>query len=318
MKRRRIGTLFGIRLPVIQGGMLWLADAELAAAVLKAGALGVISPFAAMPEGATPVENFTTQIQRLKRMGLGPVAVNIPLDLEESGLFIDQALTADVDIVITAAGDPALFTGLLNSAGIITAHVVASPKQARRAEDAGVAAVIASGYEAAAHIGFEAEPLISLIPRVVDAVAIPVVAAGGIADGRGMAAALALGAEGVQVGTRFVATVENPAHEVYKTAIIEASRTVVTCRSLLPTRSLETPFTRDLMQLEASGAGPERLQRQLGFRRSRQSQLEGDPSQGELFAGAGVGLIHDIPSTEQVVADLIKSYNDALARLTPL
>jgi len=298
--------------------MLWLASADLAAAILEAGALGVISPYAALPEGVSPADNFRTQIGRLQQAKLRPIAVNIPLDLENSGLLIDRALQSEVDIVITAAGDPFVYTGLLNSAGIITVHVIASPRQALRAEAAGAAAVIASGFEAAAHIGFEAEPLMTLIPRVVDAVSIPVVAAGGICDGRGIAAALALGAEGVQLGTRFVAAVENPSHPGYKQALVEASRTVVTCSSLLPTRSLPTAFTNVLMNLEASGAVPEDIRQRLGFRRSRQSQLQGDAAQGELYAGAGVALIQDIPPANRIVEHLVQSYNNALGRLTPL
>jgi enoyl-[acyl-carrier protein] reductase II len=318
LKRGRICKLFKIDLPILQGGMLWLAGAELAGAVLQAGALGVVSPLAGMPKGANAIDNMAAHIQRLKHARLGPVAVNIPLDLQDSGLLIDQALKDRVDIVITAAGDPFLFTELLQNAGITVAHVVGSVKQARRAEAAGVAAVIASGYEAAAHIGFAAEPLMALIPQVVDAVSIPVVAAGGICDGRGMAAALALGAEGVQLGTRFAATVESLAHAHYKQALVEAATTVISCRSLLPTRSLSSPFTDQLLALEAAGADPAKLQQALGFRKSRESQILGDGTRGELYAGTGVGLIRQILPAAEVVRSMIQAYNEALARLSNL
>jgi enoyl-[acyl-carrier protein] reductase II len=195
--------------------------------------------------------------------------------------------------------------------------VVGSVQHAIAAESHGVDAVIAAGSESAAHGGFDELPLFSLIPQIVDAVSIPVIAAGGIADGRGMAAAFALGAEGVQLGTRFVAVDECLAHPRYKQAIREAddTGTVVTCRKLLPTRSLKTPFSKRLLDLENSGASAEEVYQFLGYSRARRGQLEGNLDEGEAYAGSSVGLINEMVSVAEVVQDLINGYKKAVKNL---
>ena len=255
----RICDLLGINYPILQGGMLWIASAELAAAVSNAGALGVVSPLAGMERGGDPVENLKAQILRTRELTDRPFGVNVPLDLRYAGLLIDLLIQESVTIVVTAAGNPREYTEVLGATGARVLHVVSSVRQARTAEASGVDAVIAEGVDAGAHNGFDEIPLFALIPQVADAVSVPVIAAGGISDARGLAAAMALGAEGVQLGTRFVAAEECMAHQAYKQAIIEAqdSDTVITCRKLVPTRSIKTTFTRILMELDQSGASAE-------------------------------------------------------------
>ncbi len=279
MKRTRVCDLLGIDYPILQGGMLWLAAAELAAAVSNAGGLGIVSSHAGMEKHGDPVENLRLQITKIRDLTEKPFGINILLDLQQSGTLIDLILRENVSIVVTAAGDPHLFTEVLCHEGIKVLHVVSSVKQAQSAESSGVHAVIAEGMEAGAHLGFDEIPLFSLIPQVADAVSIPVIAAGGIADARGLVAAFALGAEGVQIGTRFVAVEESVAHPRYKQAILDAkdTDTVITSRRLLPTRSLKTEFSRKLLDLEASGTSAEDLRSFLGYGRPRAGQTGGRP-----------------------------------------
>jgi len=317
MKKTKFCNLLGIQYPILQGGMLWLANAELAAAVSNAGALGVISPYAGMKRHGDGLENLVEQIKNIRDLTDKPFGVNIPLDLDQSGLLINVLLQQDVEIAITAAGSPALYTELLKKAEMKILHVISSVSQGRFAESCGVDGVISEGIEAAAHNGLDELPLFSLIPQVVEALSIPVIAAGGLVDGRGVVAAMALGAEGVQLGTRFVAVDENPAHPNYKKAILEAedTDTVITCRSLLPTRNLKTDFSRRLLELEQSGASAEDLRDFLGYRRTRKSQLEGDLDQGETFAGSSAGLIKEIVPAARVIQDLVKGYEKVMANL---
>jgi enoyl-[acyl-carrier protein] reductase II len=297
--------------------MLWLATAELAAAVSNAGALGVVSPLAGMEKGADPGNNFKYQLSKVKQLTKKPFGVNIPLDLDYSGVLIDLVLSEKIGIVITAAGDPGDFTELLKQEGAKVLHVVGSVGQARHAERCSVDAVVVEGVEAGGHIGFNQVPLFSLIPQVADAVSIPIVSAGGIADARGMAAALVLGADGVQLGTRFIAVEENIAHTRYKQAIIEAkdTDTVITCRRLLPTRSLKTPFTMKLVEMDESGASAEEIYKFMGYSRARRGQIEGDLEEGETYCGSSAGLIKDIIPAAQVIDQLVASYAEVIKRL---
>ena len=315
MTKNSVCNLFEIEYPILQGGMLWLASAELAAAVSNAGALGVISPYAGMEEQGNPLENLRLQVRRARERTQRPFGVNIPLDLPSGGLLIEILMQEQVRIAITAAGDPNLYTPLLHSAGIRVAHVVGSLLQARRAESGGVDAVIAEGMEAGGRLGRDELSLMTLVPLVADAVSIPVIAAGGIADGRGLAAAFALGADGVQLGTRFIATEECIAHPNFKEAIMEArdSDTIVTRRTTVPTRSLKLGFARELSILEKSGASSESIQAFIGQGRGRKAQLEGDMMNGDSCAGSSVGLIHDILPVVEVLANLKRAYK-ALSR----
>ena len=318
MKRTRVCDLLRIDYPILQGGMLWLATAELAAAVSNAGALGIISPFAGMERHGDALENLRLQIIKGRKLTKKPFGVNIPLNLEQSGLLIDLILREKVNMVVTAAGDPHHYTEVLRKEGIKVLHVVSTARQAQSAESCKADAVIVEGAEAAGHLGFEEIPLFSLIPQVVDVVSIPVLAAGGIADARGVAAAFALGAEGVQLGTRFVAVEENIAHSKYKQAILKAddADTVVTCRKLLPTRSLKTEFTRRLLELEGSGASAGDIREFLGYSRARTGQLEGDLENGEAYSGASAGLIKEILSAAEVIQRLVEGYQKVIKRIT--
>jgi len=317
VKRTRICDLLRIEYPILQGGMLWLASAELAAAVSNAGALGIISPFAGMERHGDPLENLRLQIAKITSLTKKPFGINILLDLEKSGMLIDMALQEGVKIVITAGGDPHYYTELLCKEGMKVLHVVSNVKQAQIAESCGVNAVIAEGVEAAAHLGFDELPLFSLIPQVADAVSIPIIAAGGIVDARGLVAAFALGAEGVQLGTRFVAVEENIANPKYKQAILEAkdTDTMITCRRLLPTRSLKTDFTRCLLELEESGASADDIRNFLGYSRARTGQLEGDLENGEAYCGASAGLIKEIIPAAMVVQNLVEGYEKILKKI---
>ena len=318
MKRTRICYLLKIDYPILQGGMLWLATAELAAAVSNAGALGVISPYAGMEKHGDPLENLRLQIATARKLTKKPFGINIPLDLEQSGMLIDAILKEEINIVVTAAGDPHHYTDVLRKEGIKVLHVVSTAKQAQSAESCKVDAVIVEGVEAGAHLGFDEIPLFSLIPQVADVVSIPVVAAGGIADARGVVAALALGAEGVQLGTRFVAVRENIAHSKYKQAILNAgdTDTAITCRKLLPTRSLKTEFTRRLLELEESGASAGDIREFLGYSRARTGQIEGDLENGEAYSGASAGLVKEVLPADEVVLRLIMGYRMVIKKIT--
>ena len=288
--------------------MLWLATAELAAAVSNVGALGTVSPYAGMAKDGDPVENFENQIRTARRLTCEPFAVNIPLDLSLSGILVDRAASLGAKIVITAAGNPQTYTPLLKEQGVIVLHVVASVDQARRAQAAGVDAIIAQGIEAGGRQGREAIPLFSLLPQVVDAVRLPVVAAGGIADARGMVAAFALGAEAVQLGTRFIAVRECIANVRYKDAILAAGDqgTALVGPEVHRTRILRTGFAEHLLASQNSGATPEQIQAIRGFRTAWDSQLNGQLENGEAHCGSSAGLIQDIVPAGELVERLFK------------
>jgi enoyl-[acyl-carrier protein] reductase II len=297
--------------------MLWIASAELAAAVSNAGALGVASALGGMEKEGDPAGNFKTQLAKLKQLTTRPFGANILLELDYADALIKVALTEKVKIVITAAGSPDRFTGVLKKEGITVLHVVSSVKQALKAESSGVDAVIAEGVEAGAHNGADELPLFALVPQVADAVSIPVIAAGGIADARGVVAAFALGADGVQLGTRFVAVYENPAHKNYKQAIVDArdTDTVITTRSLVPTRSLKTKFTNTILELERSGATAGDIREFIGYRSNQTAQIEGNLNGGEAYCGASAGLIKDILPAGDVVRQMVEGYEHVLRRL---
>lgn len=307
----RIPGLLGIKYPILQGGMLWIANAELVAAVSNAGGLGILSPYAGMPKNDDPLVNLRDQITATRKLTDNPFAVNIPLDLKQSSEFMDLLIQERIKIVVTAAGNPKVFTNLLKQHGITVMHVVSSVHQAQKAEGCGVDAVIAEGIEAGAHNGADEIPLFSLIPQVSDKVTVPVVAAGGIADARGFTAAMALGAEGIQIGSRFIATPECVAAAQYKQAILDATDTdtMITTRSLVPTRCLKTAFSQTLRELENNGVEREVLAEYIGYRSSWDSQLNGELDQGELFCGASAELIAQIRPAAMIVQELVHGYH---------
>ncbi len=307
MDKQSICRRLGIRYPILQGGMLWIADASLASAISNAGALGTISPYAAMAESGNPVENLRFQISRTRLLTNKPFAVNIPLDLPDSGLLINLAIEEKVKIVVTAAGNPGLYTELLHSSGIQVLHVISSVSQAIAAQSCGVDLLIVEGAEAGGRIGRAEIPLFSLIPQVVAAVSLPVIAAGGIVDTHQMKAAMILGADGVQLGTRFIAVNECIAHQNYKQAIIEAQDgdTIVAGRSLGPARRLKSSFSLKLSDMEKSGKEIALQLSFIGRRRSRKAQIDGNLEEGDFLAGASVGLIKQVIPAAQVIQTLI-------------
>jgi enoyl-[acyl-carrier protein] reductase II len=317
MKKTRLCALLGIEYPIIQGGMTWIANAELAAAVSNAGGLGLISPNAGMALDGNPVENLRSQIKKAKRLTNKPFGVNFPLQDPQVKAEIDVAIEEKIPVVTTSAGNPATYTSYLKEAGIKVLHLVASVRHARGAEGRGVDAVIAEGYEAGGHNGLDELPTFVLVPQVVDAVSIPVVAAGGIADARGFVAALALGAEGVQMGTRFVATHECIAHQKVKEAIVNAidTGTVISGRKLGPTRGLKNELTEKILEMESRGASAEELQAFIGPGRARLGKLEGNMAEGEAYCGAIAGLIKEIVSAGEVVRSIMENADAVLASL---
>lgn len=318
MKNTRVNELLGIQYPILQGGMLWLADAGLAAAVSNAGGLGVISPMAGMEAHGDPVENLTIQISKAKALTDKPFGVNVPLDLRDSELLMDVIFAFEVPVIVTAAGDPRLYTELFHAQDAKVIHVLSSVKHAQVAEAAGVDAIVAEGVEAAARNGFDEIPLFSLIPQIVDAVKIPVIAAGGIVDARGVAAAFALGAEGVQLGTRFVAVKECIAAQAYKDAIVAAgdTDTAITNRALIPTRSLKTTaFSQALLALQEGGATAEEISDFMGHAASRRGGLEGDLDNGEAYCSSSGGLIKEVLDTNQAIQQMVKGYAEVIKSL---
>ena len=299
MKKTRLCRLLGIEYPIIQGGMTWIANAELAAAVSSAGGLGLISPNAGALPSHSIQENLREQIRKAKAITGKPFGVNLPL----AGQGI--------------RGNPRTHTAYLKEAGFTVLHVVASVRHAQGAEAAGVDAVIAEGYEAGGHNGFDELTTFTLVPQVVDAVEIPVVAAGGIADARGFIAALALGAEGVQMGTCFITTHECIAHPKFKEAVLAANDTgtAITGRKLGPTRGIKTRLTEQVLEMEARGAPAEELQKFLGAGRARQGQLEGDLDIGEGYCGSIAGAVKEIVHAGDLVQRIAEGSAQVIARL---
>jgi enoyl-[acyl-carrier protein] reductase II len=317
MKKTRVCDILGIEYPVIQGGMTWIANAELAAAVSEAGGLGVISPNAGMRLEDDVVQNLRMQIRRAKGFTGKPLGVNLVVFIPGIEELIDVLIGEGIGVVVTSAGDPARHTERMKQAGIAVLHLVSSVRQARHAVGVGVDAVVAEGFEAGGHNGFDELPTMVLVPQVADAVKIPVIAAGGIADGRGMAAALALGAEGVQLGTRFVATHECIAPQNVKDAIIDAgdTGTMVTARNLSPTRGLKNEFSAQVAEMDKRGATADELLAFIGVGRARMALLEGRVEDGEAYAGAAAGMIRDVVGAGEVVKQLVEGYDRIVARL---
>lgn len=314
MLRTRITDLLGIRWPVIQGGMVWVSGWKLASAVSAAGGLGLIGA------GSMKPELLREHLGKARSGCSAPVGVNVPLLREDAADLIVASLEEGARILVTSAGHPGRHIDAMLRAGCTVLHVVSSVKQARKAEAAGCHAVVAEGVEAGGHNGADETTTFALVPQVADAVSIPVVAAGGIADGRGMLAALSLGAEGVQIGTRFAATAESSAHETFKRLILEAddASTVLAFRALALTRLIRTPFAARAVEAESGGAGRDDLAALLGAKRERRGMFEGDLGEGAFEAGQVAGLIRDIPGAAAVMQSLIDGYRAAVARMAAM
>ena len=311
----RITALFDIRYPIIQAGMVWVSGWKLATAVSNAGALGLIG------SGSMKPDLLREHIQRAKVATKKPFGVNIPLlrgDVED---LIAVALTEDMKIIFTSAGHPGRHIEKLKSKGCIVVHVIANVKQALKAQEVGCDTVVAEGFEAGGHNGVDEITTLALVPQVVDAVKIPVIAAGGIADGRGMTAAFALGAEGVQVGTRFAATVESSGHEYYKQKIVEASdgATVLTYRNIVPLRAMKSPFMIQVQKEEnEKGMTRERMMELHARGRERKGIFEGNWEEGELEMGQSSGLVKDVIPASEVVKRMMSEFDSVRQRLNKM
>ncbi len=304
----RIQTLFGIEYPIIQAGMVWVSGAKLAAAASNAGGLGLIG------SGSMKPDLLADHIRKAQSQTDKPFGVNIPLLRGDAEDLVQVVLDHKVPVVFTSAGSPKKFTPTFHEHGIKVVHVVPSVTLAKKVEAAGCDAVVAEGFEAGGHNGVDMITTMALIPQVADAVQIPVLAAGGIADGRQIAAAILLGADGVQIGTRFAATVESSAHDNYKQAVVNASDrdTVFHLKQIGPARMVRNAWTERIAAAEQRGASVEELRELLGTKRERLGIFEGDLDEGQVEAGQGSGLIRDIPSAADLVHRLVDETRAAM------
>jgi len=306
--RNRITDLFGIQYPIIQAGMIWASGWKLASAVSNAGGLGVIG------SGSMYPDVLREHICRCREVSNGAFGVNIPLLYPDIDKHIGIVLEEKVKIVFTSAGNPATWTRTLKDAGVTVVHVVSSGKFAKKAEDAGCDAVVAEGFEAGGHNGKEETTTMVLVPAVVEAVKIPVIAAGGIATGRQMLAAMILGAEGVQMGTRFVASEESSSHPLFKNRVINSTEgdTQLTLKQLTPVRLMKNQFFREVEEAEQRGATIEELKMLLGRARAKKGMFEGDMDQGELEIGQVSALLDRILPAAVIVKNVWEEFSEAI------
>jgi enoyl-[acyl-carrier protein] reductase II len=298
--QNRICRLFNIEKPIIQAGMIWASGWELAAAVSNAGGLGIIGAGSMYPDV------LEEQIKKCKQATDKPFAVNLPLLYPDIEQHVQTIINLKVPIVFSSAGNPKTYTQLLKEQGIIVVHVVSSTKFALKAQEAGVDAIVAEGFEAGGHNGREETTTLCLIPAVSDAVAIPVIAAGGIASGKAMYAALVLGAEAVQIGSRFVCSEESSSHLSFKKAILNAQEgdTKLSLKELTPVRLLKNKFASTVQDAELGGASKEALSTLLGRGRAKKGMFEGDLEEGELEIGQVSSMIRDIKSAKEIVEEI--------------
>ena len=312
--KNRITELLNIQYPIIQAGMIWCSGWELASAVSNAGGLGIIG------SGSMYPDVLEEQIKKCKAATSRPFAVNIPLIYPQVADHIDIIIRNKVPVVFSSAGNPKTWTSILKEKGIKVVHVVSSAKFAKKAEEAGVDAVVAEGFEAGGHNGREETTTMVLIPMVADAVKIPVIAAGGIGSGRAMAAAFALGAEAVQVGSRFVASIESSAHENFKKTVIQTGEgeTELTLKELTPVRLIKNKFFNDVKYAYSTGASAEDLSQLLGRGRAKKGMFEGDLDEGELEIGQVSGMIHEIIPAAEIVKQMIHEFNQVVDKFPHL
>ena len=306
--KNRITELFGINYPIIQAGMIWCSGWELASAVSNAGGLGIIG------SGSMYPEILDEHVRKCKAATDKPFAVNLPMIYPDIDQHIETVIKHKVPIVFSSAGNPKTWTKHLQDHGIKVVHVVSSVKFAKKAEDAGVDAVVAEGFEAGGHNGIDETTTFCLIPMVADAVDIPVIAAGGIGDGRGMLAAMNLGAEAVQIGSRFVASEESSAHINFKNTVVETQEggTKLTLKEITPVRLIKNAFFNQVAEAYRSGAKVEDLKELLGRGRAKKGMFEGDLDEGELEIGQVSGLIHDIKPAAQILNEIVTAYKQEL------
>ncbi len=312
MNKNRITTLFGIRYPIIQAGMVWCSGWRLASAVSNAGGLGLIGA------GSMHPDTLREHIMKCKDATEKPFGVNIPLMYPQIEEIMQIVMEEKVSIVFTSAGNPRTWTTRLKEKGMLVAHVISSSKFALKAEEAGVDAIVAEGFEAGGHNGREETTTLTLIPQVRQAVTLPLIAAGGIATGGAMAAMLALGAEGVQVGTRFALTEESSASEAFKQKCLSLNEgdTLLSLKKVSPTRMIKNAFYQQIQELEDRGATPDELRTLLGRGRSKKGIFEGDLAQGALEIGQIASHIRQVIPAAQVIKEMIDDYNRTVVSLS--
>src|SRR5690606_15683816 len=303
----RITQLFGIKYPIIQGGMIWNSGYKLASAVSNNGGLGLIGAGSMYPDV------FREHVQKCKKATDKPFGVNVPMLYPNIEEIMNIIVEEGVKIVFTSAGNPKTWTPFLKEHGIMVVHVVSSSKFALKAQEAGVDAVVAEGFEAGGHNGREEPTTFTLIRMVKEQLRIPLIAAGGIATGKAMLAAMILGADGVQVGSRFVASEESSAHHAFKQVVVDAKEgdTQLTLKELAPVRLIKNKFYNDLQDLYKTSPSVDDLKTLLGRARAKRGMFEGDLIEGELEIGQIAGLIHDIKPVKQIVEDMMAEFEMA-------
>lgn len=312
--QNRITQLFKIKYPIIQAGMIWNSGWKLASAVSNSGGLGLIGAGSMYPDV------LREHITKCKKATDKPFGVNVPMLYPNLQEIIDIIIEEGVKVVFTSAGNPKTYTSLLKSHGITVVHVVSSVKFALKSQEAGVDAVVAEGFEAGGHNGRDETTTFTLIPMVKEQLNIPLIAAGGIATGRGMLAAMVLGADGVQVGSRFVASLESSAHQAFKQVVIDAKEgdTELTLKELAPVRLIKNKFYQDVKELYKTAPTTDQLKELLGRARAKRGMFEGDLIEGELEIGQIAGLIHDIKPAAQIVEEMMLEFKEAKAEVSHL
>jgi len=302
----RISNLFGIKYPIIQGGMVWCAGWELASAVSNAGGLGIIGAGSMYPDV------LKDQIKKCHAATSNPFAVNVPLLYPAVEEHMETIVSLKVPIVFTSAGSPKTWTSHLKSHGIKVVHVVSSSAFAIKSELAGVDAVVAEGFEAGGHNGREETTTMCLIPAVSQVCHIPVIAAGGLHDGKSILAAMVLGAEGAQLGSRFVASKESSAHRAFKDAVLSAKEgsTTFTLKALTPVRMLHNALFKEIVQAQQSGASPEQLQEIMGRGKAKKGMFEGDIENGELEIGQIASLLKSVRPAGEIISEIVNDYRE--------
>ena len=310
----RIAKLFNIQYPLIQAGMIWASGWKLASAVSNAGGLGLIGAGSMYPDV------LLEHIQKCKKATKKPFGVNVPMLYPDIDQLMKIIVEEKVKVVFTSAGNPKTWTSYLKEKGIIVVHVVSSVKFALKAQEAGVDAVVAEGFEAGGHNGRDETTTFTLIPMVKEQIKIPLIAAGGIATGRAMLAAMVLGADGVQIGSRFVASDEASSHISFKEEVVKAKEgdTQLTLKELAPVRLLKNKFYEDVQRLYKDGPSKEELIALLGRARAKRGMFEGDLDEGELEIGQIAGLIHSIKPAKQIVEEIITEFLQAKQQITSL
>ena len=307
MNQNRICNLFKIEFPLIQAGMIWCSGWELASSVSNAGGLGIIG------SGSMYPEILEQQIIKCQAVTSKPFAVNLPLLYPDSEKHIETIIKYKVPIVFTSAGNPSTWTKHLKENGITVVHVVSSLKFALKAQDAGVDAIVAEGFEAGGHNGRDETTTFCLIPLIADAISLPLIAAGGIGSGKGMLAAMNLGADAVQIGSRFIASPESSAHQNFKEKVIACQEgdTILTLKELTPVRMIKNNFYKQLELAYSNNANAEELKAILGRGRAKKGMFEGDLDAGELEVGQVSGTIHKIMPAKEIVAEIIREFKEA-------